>query len=80
MKFNTVVRGISCVCNVLSYRPFTPGKYHLAPENCYPDEDSEFEFELLNKREKHIAWLEKKMTKDDEIRLESEYLDIIDQF
>jgi hypothetical protein len=73
--FNTKVQGIPCVCRVTHYRPAVPGRISGPPEDCYPDEPSEFEFELLNTSGKGapMFWLQKKVTDEDEARLQDEY-------
>jgi hypothetical protein len=73
--FATKVRGIPCVCRVTHYRPFVPGRISGPPEDCYPSEGAEFEFELLkaNGKGKPMLWLQEKMTDDDINQLQDEY-------
>lgn len=72
-QFDTKVSGIPCICEVLHYRRAVPGKFSGPAEDCYPDEPSEFQFRLLDRKRNPAPWLEKKLTEDDNSRLEDEW-------
>lgn len=76
MKFDTTVCGIPCKCRVAYYRPYIPAKVSGPPEDCYPAEASEFEFELLVNGQPDLA-LEDQMTEDDMQKLQDEYEAIV---
>lgn len=76
MKFDTTVCGIPCECRVVYYRPYIPAKVDGPPENCYPEEASEFEFELIIDGNPAID-LEDRMTNDDMQQLQDEYEAIV---
>jgi hypothetical protein len=46
--FTTTINGIKCICRVTSYRPYVPAKISGPPEDCYPEEPAEFEFDIIN--------------------------------
>lgn len=73
MKFDTKVSGIPCQCEVTSYRPGVPARVTGAWEDCYPAEPEEFEYRILTMRGKPAAWLQKKITEADDIRLLEEF-------
>ena len=72
MRFTTKVQGIPCQCEITSASPYVPAKTWGPPEHCYPEEGGEIEFELLDRRGRYAAWLEKKLTPDDQARIEEE--------
>jgi hypothetical protein len=73
MIFDTKVAGIPCQCSVTHYLPGTPEYINGLPENCYPAEPEEFEFDILDRRGKPALWLEKKLTPADHERLLEEF-------
>lgn len=46
--FNTTLHGLKCICRVTHYRPHVPGRISGPPEDCYPAEEAEFEYTILN--------------------------------
>jgi hypothetical protein len=46
--FTTTLHGIKCICRVKHYRPYVPARISGPPEDCYPEESAEFEYEILN--------------------------------
>jgi hypothetical protein len=59
MIFDTTVNGIPCQCQVIHYKPEVPAQLLGRPENCYPSEGAEFEFEILDRKGRRAAWLDK---------------------
>lgn len=74
MEFETRVAGIPCICKVTYFSPGAPGRYSGPPEDCYPEEPVEFEFEILDSRGRPAEWLERKLTDQDSDRLCEEFL------
>ena len=64
MIFPTKVNGIPCQVQVTYYRPETPAQLLSRPENCYPSEPEELEFEILDRRGRLAKWLDKYITPD----------------
>ena len=62
MIFPTKVNGIPCQCRVLQYTPEVPAKTYGPPEDCYPSEPEEFDFELLDRKGKRASWLDRYVT------------------
>lgn len=63
------VAGIPCQINVTSLEPFRPGRYSGAPEDCYPDEGGDVEYEILDRRGRTAPWLERKVTEKEHERI-----------
>lgn len=74
MEFETRIAGIPCICHVTHYTPVIPGRFSGPPEDCYPDEGGEFEFEVLDRNGRPAPWLERKLTSEDEDRLYQEFI------
>ena len=70
MIFQTRVAGIPCKCKVNSNKNRRP-QNHAVP--VYSSDYSDFNFNLLDLRERPAPWLEIKLTPDDITRLEEEY-------
>jgi hypothetical protein len=64
------IAGIPCLIEVTHYRPFMPGRTWSTPENCYPDELEEIDFEVRDQRGRPAPWLERKMTERDRAEIE----------
>ena len=71
--FETTVNGIPCGVVVEYYHAATKGNILALPEDCYPDEPSEFEFYLVDRGGYRAEWLMSKLTDNDIERLENEY-------
>lgn len=71
--FDSRVSGIPCQIKPLSYSPGLPGRTWGDPDDCYPDEDEEFEFEVYDRRGRRALWLEKKLKDEDYNRILEEY-------
>lgn len=65
------VCGIPCIVEVLYYEPVRHGRFHGRPEDCYPDEGGESEWQLLDRRGRRAEWLERKMTDQDREKVEA---------
>ncbi|RUR38507.1 hypothetical protein [Vreelandella populi] len=75
MKFPTRVAGIPCQCEVLAYSEGTPMRITgWGFGDAEPPEPPEFEYQILDQRGRPAAWLERKLSDDDDERLESEFL------
>ena len=74
--FTSKVAGIPCRVKVTRYEPGCPADTRGRFEDAEPGWPSEMDFRLLqaNKGDTPVKWLEKKVTPEDEARLESEYL------
>jgi hypothetical protein len=59
MLFPTRVNGIPCQVQVTHFTPVTPARTWGPPEQCYPAEGGELEFEILDRRGRHAPWLER---------------------
>jgi hypothetical protein len=70
--FATTVQGIPCQCRVTHYSPVIPAQLYGPPENCYPEEGGELDFELLDRKGNRAHWLEAKMSPKDEARIKEE--------
>lgn len=72
MRFPTKVQGIPCLCEITSHSPYVPAKTWGPPENCYPEEGGEIEFELLDRNGRYAQWLHNKLTPEIQARIEEE--------
>jgi len=71
--FDSRVSGIPCKIKVLSYYAGRPARLYGAWEDCYPEEDEEFEFEVFDRRGRRALWLERKLRDEDYSRILEEY-------
>lgn len=60
-EFKSTVCGIPCTVLVTSYIPYDPGRTYGPPEQCYPPEGGEMEFELYDRKGYRAKWLEQKL-------------------
>lgn len=72
-QFDTKVAGIPCICEVTAYRPAVPDRISGRWEDAEQGSDSEFEFNILDRRGRRAPWLERKLTDKDHERLEEEW-------
>ncbi len=77
-EFDTRVRGIPCIVRVTYWEPYIPAKISGPPENCYPAEGGEGDWEILDTRGRPAPWLEKKMTPEDHRKLSREVFDYME--
>lgn len=71
-EFESRVCGIPCLIRVTSYEAYVPARTYGPPENCYPAEGGCGDWEVLDRRGRPAPWLERKLTKDDISRIDSE--------
>ena len=73
--FRTTIRGEDCICLVKHFSPFVPGRFDGPPDDCYPSEESEFSFSILNPDKSVNESLTLLALSDDEIfyRLQDEF-------
>lgn len=75
MIFDTRVNGIPCQCKVLNYSPSIPMRITgSGMGDCDPPEDAEFDFELLDRRDRKATWLDKYITPGVHSQLFEEFL------
>lgn len=75
----TTVAGIPCIARCTYYSPADPGRTYGPPEHCWPPEPAEIDFDILDRRGRYAAWLERKMTTDDIDRIEHEIIEAIEE-
>lgn len=64
---HTTIAGIPCQVAITHYEPYDPGNWHEPPSG------GEIEFEVYDRKGYRAAWLERKVTEDDEVRIFKEY-------
>lgn len=74
-EFDTTVSGIPCICRVTFYSPGT--NRIITSQSLEPNDPEEFEYELLDRKGYAAAWLERKVTEQDEINLFEQYMEIL---
>ena len=77
-EFDTRVRGIPCIVRVTYWEPYIPAKISGPPDNCYPAEGGEGDWEILDSRGRPAPWLEKKMAPQDHAKLSKEVFDFME--
>lgn len=60
------VAGIPCLIGVIDYESYTPAFISGPPDSCYPAEGGSGEWEILDRRGRPAAWLQRKLTPRDE--------------
>lgn len=77
MQIESKIQGIPCLIEVTTFKSVKPWKG--SPQTCPSSDDyygyNEIEFEVLDRKGYKAAWLERKMTKEDKARIESEILE-----
>lgn len=71
------VQGIPCLIKVTHFSPGRPGRYHGPAEDCYPDEDPEFSYDILDRRGRPAPWLARKATDADHNKISELILEAI---
>lgn len=79
IDIKTHISGIPCVIRVISWEPYVTADIGGPPERCYPAEGGYGDWEVLDRRGKPARWLARKITKQDEIRIEQEVLDLMER-
>lgn len=64
-EFESKIQGIPCVIKVRSYYSGRPAKISGLPENCYPAEPSECEFDVFDRKGYKAEWLARKISESD---------------
>ena len=77
-EFQSRIAGIPCIIRV-NYSAGKAGNIWGPPENCYPSEPADVEFEICDRRGRHAPWLERKLNTKGWLRLESQVLDYIEK-
>lgn len=77
MIFETKVNGIPCQCKVTHYLPAIPATVNGPPEDCHEGDSEEFEFELLDRRGRPAAWLDRYITPEVEAQLAEDHHDLL---
>lgn len=73
-QFKSKVAGIPCIIEIIYYSPGT--NFLIHSQSLEPNDDPEFEFDVLDRKGYRAAWLERKLTDDDKDRIWSEYLEM----
>jgi hypothetical protein len=71
-EFESRVCGIPCIIRVTDWEAYVPAQTSGPPERCYPPEGGEGNWEILDRRGRPAAWLERKLTGDDRERIDTE--------
>jgi hypothetical protein len=71
-EFASTVCGIPCIVRVTDWEAYVPAQTSGPPERCYPSEGGEGNWEILDRRGRPAAWLERKLTGDDRERIDTE--------
>ena len=71
-EFETRVCGIPCIIRVRYWEVYIPARVSGPPEQCYPEEGGEGDWEILDRRGRPAPWLEAKLTDRERIRIDEE--------
>lgn len=74
-EIETRIAGIPCRIGVTEWEKYRPGRSSGPVESCYEDEGGCGCWEVLDRRGRPAPWLERKMTEQDESRIECELFD-----
>lgn len=74
-EFEYTCCGIPCIIRVLSWESHRPAYIGGPPENCYPAEGGEGEWEVLDCRGRPAPWLEAKMSHKERLRIDEAVFD-----
>lgn len=73
-SFDSHIQGIPCQILVIEYEPEIPMRvYGPGMADADPPEEGVFQFEVLDRKGYPAPWLAKKLTSNDENRIQSEY-------
>ena len=75
----TRISGIPCIVDYTIRGKYVPAKIHAPPEFCHEAEYPEVEFTVCDRNGRPAPWLEKKMTYQDQQRIEAEILEQYDE-
>ena len=79
MEYNVSLDGYDLVVEITHYSAGYRGVYNALPENCYPDEPDELEFDVIAGIETDEDGTEIEMTKEQLAEVQNEYADLIEQ-
>ena len=71
-EFESNVCGIPCIIRVTDWEPYQPAILRADPGDSHPSEGGEGEWEICDLRGRPAPWLERKMTSDDQTRIDQE--------
>jgi len=66
------VAGIPCLIGVIDWEAYVPAYTSGPTDRCYPSEGGCGSWEVLDRRGRKAAWLERKLTDKDTSRIEQE--------
>jgi hypothetical protein len=72
----TTIKGIPCYVTATYISPYIPAYTSGAPENCYPAEGGEVEWEAYDRKGYRAKWLEKLATPEDCRRIEADLFEL----
>lgn len=72
------VAGIPCLIGVIDWEAYVPAYTSGPPDRCYPSEGGCGSWDVLDRRGRKAAWLERKLTAADERRIEQEVFDAME--
>lgn len=64
MEFESTCCGIPCRIRVTYWEPYRPAFISGPPEDCYPAEGGDGEWQILDRRGRPASWLEKKLSQN----------------
>lgn len=77
MEFKTEVNGIPCICKVLSY--YAGSNRAIDSASLEPNDEPEFEYEILNIDGEHDRDLELDMTCEEDEQIYKQYLGLLEE-
>lgn len=72
------VAGIPCLIGVTDWEAYVPAQVSGPPERCYPAEGGCGSWVVLDRRGRKAPWLERKMTSEDERRIDEEIFEAME--
>lgn len=79
LEIETTVGGHECIASLISYTPGDPGRTWGRPEDCYPEEGPEIDFEILDMDGKPARHLDALLTDAELDRITAELLEAIER-
>ena len=77
-EFECTCCGIPCIIRVLSWESFRPAYIGGPPENCYPEEGGQGDWEILDRKGRPAPWLETKMTPKERVRIDEKVFEYME--
>lgn len=78
MHFETVCCGVDCIVRVTHWEPYRPAFISGPPEDCYPAEGGEGDWEILDMDGNPAPWLEAKLDRTDFERIGKQVFDLME--